>query len=115
MKIERYEFGKIIVDGKTYNKDLILTADKVYPNWWRKEGHKLQLEDILEILELEQPEVLIVGTGYFGLMKVMDDVKSYLNNKGIKLIEGKTGDVWKVYNKLAEEKAKVVAAFHLTC
>ena len=29
MKIEHYEFGKMIIDGKEYMKDLIIHNDKV--------------------------------------------------------------------------------------
>ena len=86
MKIEEYDFGKIVVDGKTYSKDLILTRERIYPNWWRKEGHKLHLEDILEILEKEKPDVLIIGKGYYGYMEITEEVKRYLESRGIELI-----------------------------
>jgi len=41
--IEHYSFGRIVIDGKEYTKDLIIYPDKIRANWWRKEGHKLRL------------------------------------------------------------------------
>ncbi|RLE75380.1 MAG: hypothetical protein DRJ44_05945 [Thermoprotei archaeon] len=105
----------MVIDGRTYTRDLILTQDNIHPNWWRKEGHKLHLEDIIETLEREKPKVLIVGKGYYGYMEVTAEVKEYLRSRGIELIEGSTGEVWKIYNELVDKGVKVVAAFHLTC
>jgi hypothetical protein len=39
--------------------------DRVVPNWWRREGHSLALEDFAEV-EDELPENLILGTGAHG-------------------------------------------------
>lgn len=83
--IEHYTFGRIIVNGKEYTRDLIIYPEKIYSNWWRKEGHKLQIEDIKEVLEYK-PDILIVGTGYSGLMKVPKEVREKIEEKGIKLI-----------------------------
>ena len=45
-RIEGYSFGSISVDGRRYKSDLIIYPDRVRSDWWRKEGHQLQLEDI---------------------------------------------------------------------
>ena len=82
-------------------------------NWWRKSGHLLQKEDLRDVIQYN-PDVLIVGTGAYGLMKVPEETKKFVEAKGIKLIFGETGEACKAYNEL-KEKRKVVAAFHLTC
>jgi hypothetical protein len=46
MMITSYDFGHIIIDGKRYTSDLIVFPDRVKVGWWRKEGHRLQLEDL---------------------------------------------------------------------
>ena len=112
--IESYNFGKIVVNGKVYTSDLIIFNDSVMENWWRKEGHKLHIEDLREVVE-RKPEILVVGTGYFGFMKVPKDVKEFLAQKGIELISQKTGEACKTFNKLLSSKRKVAAALHLTC
>lgn len=73
--IDFYEFGRIKINGKLYFKDLIIFPDGIKENWWRKEGHKLGAEDIEEVIA-EKPEVLIVGTGYYGYMEVLQEESS---------------------------------------
>lgn len=69
MKIDDYDFGRIVIDGKTYTSDVIVYPERLDTSWWRKEGHLLQPEDITGVLDAE-PEVLIIGTGYSGCMRV---------------------------------------------
>lgn len=114
MKIQHYSFGKIIVDGKKYSSDLILFPDKIKENWWRKEGHKLHLEDLVDVIEYK-PEILIVGTGAFGVMKVPENVIKKLEKRGIRVIIKRTKDACNEFNKLIDADKKVVAALHLTC
>lgn len=111
--IEHYEFGKIIINGKKYNRDLILYPNKINDSWWRKEGHRLSIEDIEEIIN-EKPEVLIIGTGYMGIMEVPEKVIEYVKSNGIEIIIAKTSEACKKYNELYKSK-KVCAALHLTC
>ena len=111
--IENYSFGQIIIDKKIYNSDLIIFKDRINDSWWRKEGHNLCIDDIKEIIN-EKPEIVIVGTGYYGLMKVTSELIKYLESIGIDLITKKTKDACDEYNTLYKKK-KVIAAFHLTC
>ncbi len=111
--IENYSFGQILIDGKKYNSDLIIFKDHIYDSWWRKEGHNLNINDIKEIIK-KKPEILIIGTGYFSLMKVSTDLINYLESIGIKTIVTKTKDACDEYNTLYKKK-NTIAAFHLTC
>ncbi len=113
--IDEYSFGKMIVDGKVHNKDLIITPEKVIPNWWRGKGHKLQIEDIKEVLEEHKPEILVVGKGKFGMMKVSKELETYLHERNIELYEKESGKATQKFNKFLNEKKNVVGAFHLTC
>jgi len=111
--IDSYDFGKIVIDGKRYDSDIIIYGDGRVSSWWRKEGHKLQESDIKEIIE-ERPQILVVGTGHSGVMKVPQETKTFVESKGIKLIVKKTKDACAAYNELKGSK-NVVAALHLTC
>lgn len=115
--IEKYAFGLMIINGVKYTRDLIiLPTGEVKDDWWRIEGHRLRLEDLKVILNLDVlPEVLVVGTGYSGLMKVPREVIEGLEGRGIKVIVERTGVAWKIFNNLLSEGKRVVAAFHLTC
>ncbi len=112
--IEKYGFGSMVVGGQTYKSDLKIIGDSVIPNWWRKEGHKLREEDIQDILNYE-PEVLVVGTGFFGLMKIDDALRKLLEEKSIKLIAERTGKAMNAFNEAYKEAKRVAGAFHLTC
>ncbi len=114
--IESYEFGEIVIDGRRYTSDLIIFPDEVVDSWWRKEGHKVHIEDLKEILgHKPKPEVLILGTGYHGLVKVPIDVKDTLESHGIELAAQPTKEACRTFNKLLESNKRVVGAFHLTC
>ena len=111
--IDSYEFGRITINGKRYSTDLLVFSDKVKTGWWRKEGHRLQKADLKEVLEAK-PEVLVVGTGYSGMMNVPPETRSYIESEGIQLIVQKTVEACKTFNRLVESRT-VVAALHLTC
>jgi len=111
--IESYDFGRIVINGKKFGSDVIIFADRIDGNWWRREGHTLSVDDLKEIVEAK-PEVLVVGTGYSGLMKIHPETESYLKSLGIELIAAKTEKACKIYNEFSKSR-KVVAALHLTC
>jgi len=112
--IESYSFGRMIVDGKEYTTDLIIFPNRVKDGWWRKEGHRLSVEDIEEAVG-KQPAVLVVGTGYWGSMSVPSETKRYIGERGIKLVIQPTKEACKTYNRLVQSEREVVAAFHLPC
>ena len=111
--IESYAFGKIVIDGKEYTGDVIIFSDRIKADWWRKEGHRLHVEDLVEVLE-EQPEMLIIGTGYYGYMEVPRETRELLEQRGIEVIAEKTSEACDTYNKLTGNK-KAIVALHLTC
>ena len=114
MQITGYRFGKIEIDGQTYNSDVIVTPERVVSSWWRREGHSLAVTDLGEAMAA-RPAVLVIGTGYYGRMEVPDETRHYLREQGVRLHEARTGDAVKQFNRLQKEYARVVAALHLTC
>jgi len=111
--ITDYRFGQITIDGRTYDADVIVYADRVDDHWWRKEGHRLSLEDLEDVIRT-RPDTLVVGTGYFGRLKLDPDLRETLARKGICLVADLTGKATEEFNRL-RETGKVVAALHLTC
>ena len=112
--IESYSFGKVTVNGVTYKDDIKIIKGKVIPDWWRQKGHLVGLDDIVDILEFGS-EILVIGTGKFGMMKLSSSLIETLSSKGIELIEKKTLGATKIFNKLWSEGRDVSAGFHLTC
>lgn len=111
--IEDYSFGRMVVDGKKYTSDLIIFPDRIIDSWWRQTGHRLILKDIEDVFN-EEVEVLVIGTGFYGIMKVEEEVEEYAKSKGIKLIVEKTKKAAESFN-LASPQKKTIGAFHLTC
>lgn len=113
MKITHYSFGRIEINGKTYTSDVIIFPDRVDESWWRKEGHFLQIDDLSDAVK-EKPEIIIIGTGYYGVMKISDEALSFLTSKNIIVHVEKTDKAVELFNKIRSGK-KVIALLHLTC
>ncbi len=111
--IDSYDFGRIVIRGESYTSDVIIYPDRVDPSWWRKEGHRLQLVDIEPVIS-SRPDLLIIGTGYYGVMKVDKEVEAELKKKGIEYRILRTPEAVELFKSLGKEK-RVVAALHLTC
>ena len=112
--IESYDFGSILINGTEYTSDVIITGDKIQASWRRKEGHVLHASDMRDALEEFLPEVVVIGTGYAGMMRVPRETKDYLQTKGIELLVERTEKACKLFNTLSKSK-RVLAALHITC
>jgi hypothetical protein len=112
--INDFSFGHMTIDGKAFNSDLIVCPDgRIQESWWRKSGHVLDVEDITELIG-SAPEVIIAGTGAYGVLKPADELPGLLVEKGIEFMAVPTGEAVKLYNELSEVK-RVGGCFHLTC
>jgi len=113
MNIDSYSFGKMVIEGQSFDSDLIIYPEKVYASWWRKVGHRVELEDLTAVLAAN-PEVLIIGTGYMGLMKVPEELRKELRKKNIELYIEDSRRAVEIFNSI-NTKRTTIAAFHLTC
>jgi hypothetical protein len=113
MKIESYSFGRIVINGKTYTSDVIIYPGRVDAPWWRKEGHLLQLADLAEALQAK-PDVLVIGTGYAGVMRVPRETVDRIAGLGIEVKVERTSKAVEVYDDL-QGATTVIAALHITC
>jgi len=111
--INSYDFGEVVIDGKRYTSDVIIYPDRVKNDWWRKEGHQLCIDDLEDVLETK-PDVIVVGTGNPGMMRVLTETEKLIKSKGIRLIVQPTKEACQTYNQFSSSQ-KVVALFHLTC
>ncbi len=114
MRIEKYSFGSITVEGEKFTKDVIIFPDKIFSPWWRKEGHNLALEDLKEVIEAK-PNLIIIGTGAYGAMNIPRETLNKLKEKNINTVFAKTGEAVKLYNEKLQENINVIACLHLTC
>jgi hypothetical protein len=112
--ITEFSFGKIVVNGITYTNDIKIVNGQVISEWWRKSGHRVEIEDMTDALEAE-PEVVVIGKGSPGLLKSTASLRNYLAANHIKLIEKKTSEAVDVFNGLLQQGRKVAAGFHISC
>jgi len=113
LRIDKYGFGKIVINNKKYGKDVIITPKGEVREWRRVKGHEVCVKD-LEPIEGEDFEVLVIGTGYFGVVEVLSEVEEWAKKRGVELVAVPTKEACKVYNEVSEKK-RAVAALHLTC
>ncbi len=117
MHIEEYRFGHINVDGTVYTDDVIISPDGVNDSWWREKGHEVCEADLEPVWE-QNPDILVVGTGARGVMKVLPDAHQTMEKKCDQVHVMRTDEAVERYNQLAEkerDRRRVVAALHLTC
>jgi hypothetical protein len=111
-EIDGYGFGRVTIDGREETRDVIMLPKRVVRGWWRKEGHRLGLEDLDEVLD-ELPERLLVGTGAYGRMRPDPGMLEALRARGIDVQVLPTEDAVRRYAAL--DPRKTAAALHLTC
>ena len=112
--IESYRFGRMVIDGTSYTKDVIIYPDgSVLNPWWRKQAHVLEAIDIHDLIAAT-PEIIICGTGAMGAMRPSAALKDCLEVSNIDFIAQRSSRAVKTYNQLSDGK-KVGGCFHLTC
>lgn len=114
MTINDYQFGEIIANGKKYQEaDIIIFPDRA--SLWRcADHHHPILADFQNVLAAK-PDILIIGTGFWGVMRIAEKIQEILEKKIPKLIIGDTRKMSRLYNKLATKNKNIIACLHLTC
>ncbi len=112
--IERHSFGSMTISGKRYTSDLKIINGQVFPDWWRKTGHSVAIDEVTDILDAK-PDYLIIGSGKFGLMKVGDRLRRHLSECGIQVIVERSKFAMKTYNQMYADGKNIAGAFHLSC
>jgi hypothetical protein len=115
MRIEGYSFGRIRIDGVGYSKDVILLGGEVISPWWRSAGgHVFAPDDLSAVIEAA-PEVVCLGTGAFGRVRVQPETVEAFARSGTEVIQYRTARAVEEFNRLTAEGRDVAAALHLTC
>ena len=113
MHIDSYSFGLIVIDGKEYANDLLISPEGIMEGWWRTAGHEVTLLDLAKLMR-QRPQILIIGTGESGACRVKQEVGDYCRAGNIRLIALPTPAAVAEYNAIPD-RSRTVAALHLTC
>lgn len=112
--IERYSFGRIVVDGTPYTNDIKIIDNSVIPEWWRKRGHRVLPEDVTDLADCGA-DYVVIGKGHSGNMDTSAEARRMLEERGMTVIEENTARAVETFNRLHEEGRRVCAGLHLTC
>ncbi|MDD5627335.1 MAG: MTH938/NDUFAF3 family protein [Patescibacteria group bacterium] len=117
--INSTKFGEIVIDGKKYYQVLIIGNEV-------EERQVDQLETLFgtthEIGDWERkrllkgnPEIILIGTGQSGVMKVKKELVDYFRQHQIEVISATTSEIIQIYEQKTKEGRKVNALIHTTC
>ena len=116
MRLDRYEFGAIRIDGVTQTNDVVIDRGEVRK---RKKKASKRFRDRFGHTPLSIEEnipwkcrTLVVGTGAEGALPVMPEVRREAERRGIELIAMPTPKAVTLLNRQAK---RVNAVLHLTC
>jgi hypothetical protein len=116
MRIDQFTFGSIRIDGKTYERDVVIDRGTVRPR--RKKPSKEFRErfghtplSVHERLPWDCRR-LVVGTGAYGALPVMDDVREEAARRGVDLVTLPTVEAIETLQMSPEATNAVL---HLTC
>ncbi len=106
--IRAYEKGQLIINEQAYRRNLIITPERLIPDWRPQSVADLTAEDFEELLAL-RPGLILLGTGE---RQVFPSAALYagLINAGIGVEVMNTPAACRTYNILMSEGRSVAAA-----
>ena len=105
-------FGEIEINGKIYYSDMVV--------WWngkveyREKRHILTLDEFIDILK-KKPEVVVVGTGMSGCVRIDEKAKVMAGQKGVGIYTEISPKAAEIFNGFVKDRKKAVAVMHTTC
>ncbi len=117
-KINKHSFGYITIDNVEYEHDVIIRIDgkvvkrnkqlskKIFGN-----SHKFSKAEA-ELAFEEGADIIVIGSGHYGELRLTDEARQYFNSKGIEVLLMNTKKAVVKYNEI---DGKVIGLFHTTC
>lgn len=110
-KIDNSYFGSIIIDGRKFDGDVVISWDGRIES--RPGSHTFTKVDLNELL-MRDPEVIVVGTGTVGNVKVEPAAEVAARLAGIELIAKLTPAAISEFNRHVRRK-RAIGVMHVTC
>ena len=111
VRIDKADFGEIVIDGKSFFSDVSITAKGVVEHVPKK--HIVSASDIAPLFD-GSPECIVIGTGMEGSTEIEPEVEDIIENEGMELFVDKTQKAVQIFNALIADKKKVAGLFHMT-
>jgi hypothetical protein len=116
MRISHFTFGAVEIDGVKYEHDVVIDGGEIHKR--KKKASKRFRADFGHTpLSMDENipwrcERLVIGTGAYGRLPVMDDVRREAAERGVTLIVLPTAEAIKALKK---GPARTNAVLHVTC
>jgi hypothetical protein len=115
MHFNEFSFGTLQIDGSTYDQDVVIDGGKIRKRE-KKPSKKFRDEFGHTPLSIEEKipwkcDRLVIGTGAYGRLPVMKQVKREAERRHVELIIVPTSEAI----RLLERKSTANAILHVTC
>ena len=118
MKIDGTAFGEIVIDGKTYDHDVIVRLSGEIVR--RKKKLSKRLYGTSHVLSKDEAKFLfekgcdqiIIGSGQFGNVHLSPEAEAYFAKHDCQVLLKPTTEAIRVFNR---SRAKKIGLFHVTC
>lgn len=117
-EIQDTQFGSITIDGEVFGHDTVIRLGGKVKKRKKKlskqrygTSHTVSLEEAKRIFE-EGAELLIVGTGQYGALKLSEEAEDYFQSKGCSVRPLPTPQAVQAWNKAGD---KAIGMFHVMC
>ncbi|MCI0620175.1 MAG: MTH938/NDUFAF3 family protein [Acidobacteria bacterium] len=116
MHFDEFSFGSIRIDGATHEHDVVLDRGEIRK---RKKKRSKKFREAFGHTPLSVEEEipwkcrqLVIGTGAYGRLPVMEEVKREASRRKVDLVIGPTNQVIETLNQNTEETNAIL---HVTC
>src|ERR1700739_1530786 len=116
MHFDKFSFGTLQIDGRTYEQDLVIERGEIRK---RKKTPSKKFRDEFGHTPLSVEEKipwkcsrLVIGTGAHGNLPVMNEVQGEAERRKIKLLMMPTAQAIKVLNQNIDDTNAIL---HVTC
>lgn len=118
-EINNTSFGSITIEENMYEHDVIINlagevskrnkklSKEVYGS-----SHTISINEAEFVYE-DGAEVIIIGSGQYGVVKLSNEAASFFENNLVKVILMPTKEAIDMWNRKKENKA--IGLFHVTC
>jgi hypothetical protein len=114
--ITHYSFGMMVIDGKTYESDLIIHPGGKVTRWsFELSTHEISVDDLKRYIS-DKVKILIIGKGYEGaayLSSSTMEMIEKLKSKGVVVHALTSSEAVVLFN--SSDKEGLLAFFHLNC
>jgi hypothetical protein len=118
-EISNTTFGSIAIEEKEYDYDVVINLAGEVKKRRKKlskqvygTSHTVSLDEAAYIYE-NGTEVIIIGSGQYGVLKLSNEASAFFKDNGVKVILMPTKEAVDIWN--FEKTGKMVGLFHVTC